>query len=80
MTGEIESRIRNVVAQELGISGDQANRDSRLREDLSADSLDFVELAMALEDEFEIELPDEDWNKVVTVGDIFELITRKITH
>jgi acyl carrier protein len=66
---EIQDRLRKIVAEQLG--ADEANivPSAHFTDDLNADSLDLVELIMALEEEFGIEIPDEDAEKIVTVGD-----------
>ena len=67
-------KVQAIIAKELGIEKEEIKLDSRLAEDLGADSLDAVELIMALEEEFDIEIPDADAEKVVTVGDVVEYI------
>jgi acyl carrier protein len=63
----IEQRVKKIVAEQLGKSEAEVKIDSRFLEDLNADSLDVVELVMAFEDEFEIEIPDEEAEKITTV-------------
>lgn len=63
-------KIRGIIADKLSISEDQVTMDSTFVEDLNADSLDLVELMMALEDELETEIPDEDAEGFSTVGDV----------
>ncbi len=78
MTSEhVERKVREIVAEQLGISEDEITRDSSFMNDLGADSLDIVELLMALEEEFSVEIPDEDAEKMSTVGDVFEYIDAK---
>jgi acyl carrier protein len=67
-------RVRDRVAHQLGVEADTIQRESSFVEDLGADSLDVVELVMALEEEFEIEIPDEQAEKIVTVGDAVKYI------
>lgn len=67
-------RVRARVAHQLGVDEETITRDSSFVEDLGADSLDVVELVMALEEEFEIEIPDEQAEKIVTVGDAVKYI------
>lgn len=72
----MEKKIISLIAEKLGKSADQITRDSRLIEDLGADSLDVVELIMAFEDEFNISLPDEDVANMKTIGNIVDYINK----
>ena len=65
---EIASRVREIIAQELGVEMEKVTDDANFVEDLGADSLDTVELVMAFEEEFGIEIPDEDAEQMQTVG------------
>ncbi len=67
-------RVRTKVANQLGVEEDAVKLESTIVEDLGADSLDIVELVMALEDEFKIEIPDDQSEKIVTVGDAVAFI------
>jgi len=67
-------RVRTRVAHQLGVEEETITRESSFVEDLGADSLDVVELVMALEEEFEIEIPDDQAEKIVTVGDAVKFI------
>ena len=67
-------KIREIIADKLSISEDEITMDSSFLEDLNADSLDIVELIMALEDELDIEIPDEDAENFVTVGDVVRFV------
>jgi acyl carrier protein len=67
-------RVRSRVATQLGVDEESISPESSFVEDLGADSLDIVELVMALEDEFKIEIPDEQAEKIVTVGDAVKFI------
>jgi acyl carrier protein len=64
-----EDRVKEIIVEQLGVSPDQVKPEARFIDDLGADSLDTVELIMALEEEFNVEIPDEDAEKMVTVGD-----------
>ncbi|MBI6882905.1 acyl carrier protein [Pseudomonas putida] len=63
----IEERVKKIVAEQLGVKPDEVNTSSNFIEDLGADSLDTVELVMALEEEFETEIPDEEAERITTV-------------
>ncbi len=63
----IEERVKKIIVDQLGVSADSVQLDSSFVEDLGADSLDTVELVMALEEEFDIEIPDEEAEKISTV-------------
>ena len=69
-------KVQAIIAKELGIEKDQVKLDSRLAEDLGADSLDAVELIMAIEDEFGIEVDDEAATKIKKVSDIVEFLDK----
>lgn len=71
----IESRIKEVIARQLGACIDQIKPESNLIDDLGADSLDEVELVMAIEDEFEFEIPDNDADKIKTVQQAIDYVT-----
>jgi acyl carrier protein len=64
-----EDRVKEIIVEQLGVSADQVKPEARFIDDLGADSLDTVELIMALEEEFNVEIPDEDAEKMATVGD-----------
>ena len=66
--------IRDAIAKQLRIAPEKITEDSRLAEDLKADSLDIVELVMDMEQEYDIEIPDEDLVKLRTVGDIYNYL------
>ena len=69
MAGEVESKVREIISEQLGVSADEVTPEASFIEDLGADSLDIVELVMALEEEFGLDIPDEDADKLKTVGD-----------
>ncbi|MEO2066244.1 MAG: acyl carrier protein [Desulfurobacteriaceae bacterium] len=74
----IEQKVREIVADRLGVDPDEVTPEASFIEDLGADSLDTVELVMALEEEFGIEIPDEDAEKIQTVGDAIEYIQKHL--
>ena len=67
-------RISKIIVEQLGVNEDQVKPEAKFIEDLGADSLDTVELVMALEEEFETEIPDEDAEKLQSVGDVIKYI------
>ncbi|MCP5535707.1 MAG: acyl carrier protein [Akkermansiaceae bacterium] len=67
---DIESKVKDIIVEQLGVSADQVKPEAKFIEDLGADSLDTVELVMAFEEEFGIEVPDEDAEKLQSVGDV----------
>ncbi|MCP4177402.1 MAG: acyl carrier protein [bacterium] len=71
-------KVKEIVVNQLGVSPDQATPDAKFIEDLGADSLDQVELVMALEEEFGADIPDEDAEKLVSVGDAIEYIEKNV--
>ncbi len=74
---DIESRVRDIIVNELGVEPSKVTREASFVEDLGADSLDTVELVMAFEEEFGIEIPDEDAEKMETVGDAIKYLEEK---
>ena len=70
----IADRIKDIIVEQLGVNADQINPGAKFIEDLGADSLDIVELIMALEEEFGTEIPDEQAEKLQTVGDVAKFI------
>ena len=70
----IADKVKEIVVQQLGVSPDQVTPEAKFIEDLGADSLDQVELVMALEEEFGADIPDEDAEKLTTVGDAIKYI------
>jgi len=71
----IEERVKDIIVDQLGVNADQVNPEAKFVEDLGADSLDTVELVMAFEEEFEIEVPDEEAEKLTSVGDVISYIS-----
>ena len=70
----IEERVKKIIIEQLGVKPEQVTNDASFVEDLGADSLDTVELVMALEEEFECEIPDEDAEKITTVQQAIDYI------
>jgi acyl carrier protein len=73
----VEPKIKAIIAEQLGVKQDEVTPTASFVDDLGADSLDTVELIMALEEEFNIEIPDEDAEKMKTVGDVIKYIEEK---
>jgi acyl carrier protein len=74
----IATRVRKIVSEQLGIKEQELNDDASFRDDLGADSLDSVELVMALEEEFETEIPDEEAEKITNVKQTIEYIKENL--
>ena len=75
----LETRIRGVVARQLGVEPAEVIPDASLQEDLGADSLELVELLMALEDEFDIEVPEEVAETIITIADVERYIIEHVS-
>ncbi len=73
-TSATEAKVKNIIADQLGVGEDEIKPESSFIEDLGADSLDIVELVMAMEEEFEVEIPDEEAENIKTVGDAINYI------
>ena len=71
----IEARVKKIVIEQLGVKDEEVTNDASFVDDLGADSLDTVELVMALEEEFETEIPDEDAEKITTIQQAIDYIT-----
>ncbi|KAB8144537.1 acyl carrier protein [Chloroflexia bacterium SDU3-3] len=71
---EIEARLKKIVAEQLNVDEEKVVPSARFNEDLNADSLDLVEMIMSLEEEFGVEIPDEDAEKILTVQDALEYV------
>ena len=69
-----EQRVKEIIVEQLGVNADQVTADAKFIEDLGADSLDTVELVMALEEEFGHEIPDDEAEKLQSVGDVIKYI------
>ena len=70
----VEERVKKIVIDQLGVEENQVTREAKFVDDLGADSLDTVELVMALEEEFKLEIPDDEAEKISTVGQAVEYI------
>lgn len=77
MSQDILNRVKKVTVEELGVKDEEVTETASFQEDLGADSLDVVELVMALEDEFGIDIPDEEVGEIKTVGDAVNYIQKK---
>jgi acyl carrier protein len=75
---EVEARVRKVLAEQLAVDESQVVPDARFAEDLNADSLDLVEAVLALEEEWSIEIPEEEMDGVKTVGQAVQLVASKL--
>ena len=73
----IEEKVKKIIEEKLSVNTDQITMEAKFAEDLKADSLDTVELVMALEDEFGLDIPDEEADKIKTVGDAIKYIDSK---
>jgi acyl carrier protein len=73
----IEEKVKDIIVEQLGVNAEQVTPGASFIEDLGADSLDTVELVMALEEEFGVEVSDEDAEKLQSVGDVIKYITEK---
>lgn len=76
----LEERVKNLVITQLGVDAGKVNADSSFIDDLGADSLDTVELVMAFEEEFDIEIPDEDAQKMRTVSDAINYLKKIVSE
>ena len=77
MAGKLEDRVREIIVDQLGVNAEQVTPEASFIDDLGADSLDQVELVMAFEEEFGSDIPDEDAEKLTTVGDAIKYIESK---
>ena len=75
---EVFDKVKEIIVEQLGVASDSVTLEASFIDDLGADSLDIVELIMALEEEFDMEIPDSDAEKVVTVGDVVDYIKDNI--
>lgn len=75
---QVEEKVKDIIVQQLGVNAEEVTTEASFINDLSADSLDIVELVMAFEEEFGIEIPDEDAEKIRTVGEATKYIEEKL--
>ena len=78
MASEVYGKVKGIIVDQLGVDESDVNDKASFADDLGADSLDVVELVMALEEEFEIEIPDEDAEKIGTVGQAVSYIEERM--
>jgi acyl carrier protein len=79
-TTNLEERVKSIITDQLSVEAEKVTTTASFIEDLGADSLDIVELVMTMEEEFDLDIPDEDAEKMKTVGDVVTYITSKATH
>ena len=77
MSSSIENQVKEIIIEQLGVDQKEVTPEASFINDLGADSLDTVELVMALEEEFDVEIPDEDAEKIITVSDVTNYIKGK---
>ncbi len=77
MSDDLEAKIRSIIVDKLGVDDDSISNESSFTNDLGADSLDTVELIMEFEKEFDLTIPDEDAEKIATVGDAISYLTEQ---
>ena len=75
---DLETRVTALIVEQLGVSKDEASIKASFIDDLGADSLDIVELVMSLEEEFDVEIPDEDAEKMQTIGDAVSYLKERL--
>lgn len=74
----VEEKVRDIIVEQLGVAPDEVVPEASFIDDLGADSLDIVELVMALEEEFDLEISDDDAEKIQTIQDVVSYVKRKI--
>lgn len=73
----VQEKVKNIIVDQLGVTPEKVKLEAKFIEDLGADSLDIVELVMAMEEEFDLEIPDEDAEKLKTVNDVQAYLVTK---
>jgi acyl carrier protein len=76
----VEKRVKEIIVEQLGVNESEVTPEAKFVDDLGADSLDLVELVMALEEEYNMEISDEDAEKILTVGDAIEYIQSHVAQ
>ena len=74
----VEEKVKNIIVEQLGVDMESVTAEASFIDDLGADSLDIVELVMTMEEEFDLEIPDEDAEKIKTVNDVVNYIKAKV--
>jgi acyl carrier protein len=77
MSASVEERVRSIICDQLAVEADKVTLSASFVEDLGADSLDIVELVMTMEEEFDLDIPDDDAEKIKTVGDVVKYVATK---
>ncbi|OFZ21966.1 MAG: acyl carrier protein [Bdellovibrionales bacterium GWB1_55_8] len=80
MSASVEERVRNIICDQLAVEPEKVTTAASFIDDLGADSLDIVELVMTMEEEFDLDIPDEDAEKIKTVGDVTKYIVSRTTQ
>ena len=80
MADDTQQKVTDLIVDQLGVDADSVSPDAHFIDDLGADSLDTVELVMAFEEEFDIEIPDEDAEKLETVSDAIEYLNKRLSE
>ncbi|MBI2711416.1 MAG: acyl carrier protein [Bdellovibrio sp.] len=80
MSVSVEDKVKNIICDQLAVESEKVVLTASFIDDLGADSLDIVELVMTMEEEFDLDIPDEDAEKMKTVGDVIKYISSKSTH
>ncbi|OGP65803.1 MAG: acyl carrier protein [Deltaproteobacteria bacterium RBG_13_53_10] len=80
MSNNVEKRVKEIIVEQLGVNENEVAPEAKFVDDLGADSLDLVELVMALEEEYNMEISDEDAEKILSVGDAIEYIQSHVAQ